>query len=90
MSDVEHTTEVVDDQETDQVLQQVKFKKQKMNLLNNSKNMMKISHEMLKFCTNFRHSFLNQHDKINVTMYNQGSFSSTHYGGKKGTITSAF
>ena len=29
MSDVEHTTEVVDDQETDQVLQQVKFKKQK-------------------------------------------------------------
>ena len=29
MSDVEHTTEIVDDQETDQVLQQVKFKKQK-------------------------------------------------------------
>ena len=53
MSDVEHTTEVVDDQETDQVLQQVKFKNQKMNLLNNSKNMMKISHEMLKICTNF-------------------------------------
>ena len=29
MSDVEHTTEVVDDQETDQVLQQVKLKKHK-------------------------------------------------------------
>ena len=51
---------------------------------------MKISHEMLKVCTNFSAPFYNQHDKINVTMYNQGSFSSMHYGGKKGTITSAF
>ena len=70
MSDVEHTTEVVDDQETDQVLQQVKFKKQKQNkkIINNSQNIMKISHEMLKVCTNFRHSFFNQHDKINVTV----------------------
>ena len=81
MSDVEHTTEVVDDQETDQVLQQVKFKKKK--IINNNQNIMKISHEMLKVCTNFRHSLFNQHDKINVTMYNQGSFSSMHYGGKK-------
>ena len=69
MSDVEHTTEVVDDQETDQVLQQVKFKKQKQKkIINNSQNIMKISHEMLKVCTNFRHSFFNQHDKINVTV----------------------
>ena len=65
MSDVEHTTEVVDDQETDQVLQQVKFKKQKQKkIINNSQNIMKISHEMLKVCTNFRHLFLTNMIKL--------------------------
>ena len=44
MSDVEHTTEVVDDQETDQVLQQVKLKKKNINLPIAN---MKISHEIL-------------------------------------------